>query len=119
MNDGWTAAEQELRNALLLEFRDVLPNNHQAAEAALKTFEVLERLHWAKQEPATTGAPEKAVERGGSSVLTVYLNRGQAAIAGGMLIAESYRERDLGHTELANELESIADQHVRALALGR
>ncbi|HEV2346349.1 MAG TPA: hypothetical protein VGS97_19775 [Actinocrinis sp.] len=113
----WTPVEQELRNALLLEFRDVLQDGRKVAEIALKTFDVLERLGWAKQEPTTGAAVREDNTESGSPVVTVYLNRGQAAIAGGMLIAESYRERDLGHVEMANELERIADQIVRALAL--
>lgn len=117
MSDGWTPAEQELRNVLLNEINEIIHNGPRTADITLKVFEILERLGWAKQEPTTTAATQEDNTESGSPVVTVYLNRGWAAIAGGMLIAESYRERDLGHVEMANELERIADQIVRALAL--
>lgn len=115
---SWTPAEQELRNELMSAIADVIPGDRKSAtEITLKVFELLELLGWAKQEPTTDAAVQEDNTESSSPVVTVYLNRGWAAIAGGMLIAESYRERDLGHVEMANELEQIADQIVRALAL--
>lgn len=118
---NWTPAEQELRNELMSAIADVIPGDRKSAtEITLKVFELLELLEllgWAKQEPTTATAVQEDNTENSSPVVTVYLNRGWAAITGGMLIAESYRERDLGHVEMANELERIADQIVRALAL--
>lgn len=56
MADGWTPAEEELRDALLDEIGYVLPGDRKhTAEITLKVFDVLERLGWAKKEGPTNG----------------------------------------------------------------
>jgi hypothetical protein len=56
MAEGWTAAEKELRNALLDEIAYVLPtqeDQRHVAEITLRVFDVLERLDWGKKEART------------------------------------------------------------------
>jgi len=58
MADGWTAAEKELRDALLDEIAYVLPtqeDQRHVAEITLKVFDVLERLGWSKKEGTSDG----------------------------------------------------------------
>jgi hypothetical protein len=48
--EGWTPAEEELRDELLDEIGFILPGDHRhAAEITLKVLGVLERLAWGKK----------------------------------------------------------------------
>lgn len=55
-DEGWTGAEEELRDALLDEIGYVIPGDRKhVAEITLRVFDVLEKLGWAKKEEANDG----------------------------------------------------------------